>query len=318
MAANDYYGVLGVGKDASDKQVKQAYRKMARKYHPDVNSGDKASEDKFKKVNEAYEVLSDPEKRKKYDRYGEQWQHADQFEQQREQQRHTRQGPAFDFGGGAGGYGSIFDDLFVGRKGGFRMSRRGQDMQHPIEVNLKEAFSGATKVIQLQMEEPCPSCSGKGCYACNGLGITRQAHRFEIKVPAGVKNGSKVRMAGKGGPGYGGGKAGDLYLMVSVKTDPVFLRKGDDLQADVPVPLTTAVLGGEVNVATLGGDIVLKLPALTQNGKVFRLSGKGMPHLDKSGSGDLLAKAKVVLPQDLTDEEKKLFEQLKKLRKDER
>ncbi|MFC1978471.1 DnaJ C-terminal domain-containing protein [Chloroflexota bacterium] len=316
MTASDYYKVLGIGKDASDKQIKQAYRKLARKHHPDVNSGDKASEEKFKKVNEAYEVLSDPEKRKKYDRYGEQWQYADQFEQQRGQQKYTRQGPTFDFGGGAGGFGSIFDDLFVGRKGGFRTSRRGQDMQHPIEVSLKEAYSGASKVIQLQMEEPCPSCKGKGCYACNGLGIVRQAHRFEVKVPAGVKNGSKVRMAGKGGPGYGGGKAGDLYLIVSVKSDPVFQRKGDDLQAVVLVPLTTAVLGGEINVATLGGDVVLKVPALTQNGKVFRLSSKGMPHLDKSGTGDLLAEVKVVLPQNLSDEEKKLFENLRKLQKD--
>ena len=320
MAASDYYKVLGISKDASDKQIKQVYRKLARKYHPDVNSGDKAAEEKFKKVNEAYEVLSDPEKRKKYDRYGEQWQYADQFEQQRGQQRYARQqGPAFDFGGGAGGaggFGSIFDDLFVGRKGGFRMSMRGQDMQHPIDVTLKEAFIGATKVIQLQMEEACPSCSGKGCYACNGLGMTRQAHRFEIKVPAGVKNGSKVRMVGKGGPGYGGGKAGDLYLNVSVKADPVFQRKGDDLQADVPVPLTTAVLGGEINVATLSGDVVLKVPALTQNGNVFRLSGKGVPHLGKSGSGDLLAKVKVVLPQNLNDDEKKLFEELRKLQKD--
>jgi len=316
MAASDYYKVLGIGKDASDKQVKQAYRKMARKYHPDVNSGNKAAEEKFKKVNEAYEVLSDAEKRKKYDRYGDQWLYADQFEQQRGQQRYTRHGSTFDFGGGAGGFGSIFDDLFVGRKGGFKTSRRGQDMQYPMEVSLKEAFSGATKVIQLQMEEPCPSCSGKGCYACNGLGITRQAHRFEVKVPAGVKNGSKVRMAGKGGPGYGGGKAGDLYLNVSVKADPVFQRKGDDLQVDVPVPLTTAVLGGEVSIATMGGDVVLKVPALTQNGNVFRLSGKGMPHLGKSGNGDLLAKAKVVLPQKLTDGEKKLFEDLREFQKD--
>ncbi|MFC1905970.1 DnaJ C-terminal domain-containing protein [Chloroflexota bacterium] len=318
MSSNDYYGVLGVSKDASDKQIKQAYRKMARKYHPDVNSGDKAAENRFKKVNEAYEVLSDSEKRKKYDLYGEQWQHADQFEQQRSQQTYTRQGPAFDFGGGAGagGFGSIFDDLFVGRRGGFKMSRRGQDMQHPIEVTLKEAFSGATKVIQLQMEEPCPSCSGKGCYACNGLGMTQQAHRFEVKVPAGVKDGSKVRMAGKGGPGYGGGKAGDLYLIISVKSDPVFQRRGDDLQSDALVPLTTAVLGGEIKVTTLGGDVALKVPALTQNGKVFRLSGKGMPHLGKSGSGDLLAKVKVILPQNLSDEEKKLFEDLRKIQED--
>jgi molecular chaperone DnaJ len=271
MATSDYYKLLGLSKDASDKQVKQAYRKMARKYHPDVNSGDKAAEDKFKKINEAYEVLSDPEKRSKYDRYGEQWQYADQFEQQRGQQRYTRQGSAFDFGGDAGGFGSIFDDLFAGREGGFRASRRGQDVQHSIEVTLREAFNGATKVIQLQMEEPCLSCSGKGCYACNGLGITRQAHRFEVKVPAGVKNGSKVRMAGKGGPGYGGGNAGDLYLIVSVKADPVFQRKGDNLQADVPVLLTTAVLGGEVKVTTLGGDIELKVPALTHLARECRI-----------------------------------------------
>ena len=314
MAATDYYSVLGVSRNASDKQIKQAYRKMARKYHPDVNSGDKAAEDTFKKVNEAYEVLSDPEKRKKYDRYGEQWQYADQFEQQRGRQTYTRGGTSFDFGTG-GGFGSIFDDLFMGHRGGFSASRRGQDMQYPIEVTLKEAFTGVNKLIQLQMDEPCPSCNGKGCYACNGLGMTRQAHRFEVKVPAGVKNGSKVRMSGKGGPGYGGGKAGDLFLLVSVKSDPVFQRNGDDLQADVPVPLTTAVLGGEVNVSTLGGDVMLKVPELTQNGKIFRLAGKGMPHLGKSGSGDFLAKVKVVLPQNISADEKKLFEQLQKLQK---
>ena len=312
-----YYKELEISTDASDKQIKQAYRKLARKYHPDVNSGDKAAEDKFKKVNEAYEVLSDPGKRMKYDRYGKQWQDADRFEQQRGQRRYTRQqSSGFNSRDATGGFGSIFDDLFMGRKGGFRGSRRGQDVQHPIEVTLKEAFSGTNKVIQLQMEEPCPSCSGKGCYACNGLGITRQAHRFEVRVPAGVKNGSKVRMAGKGGPGYDGGKTGDLYLIVSVKANSFYQRKGDNLQTDVPVPLTTAMLGGEVKVATLDGDIELKVPALTQNGKIFRLFGKGMPHLGKSGHGDLLAKVKVVLPQNLTDDEKKLFEDLKKLQKD--
>ncbi|MBT3362236.1 MAG: J domain-containing protein [Chloroflexi bacterium] len=312
MANSDYYHVLGVSRDANDKQIKQAYRKMARKHHPDVNSGDKAAEGKFKKVNEAYEVLSDSQKRKKYDRYGDNWQHADQFEQQRGGHRSARQSQSFDFGGG-GGFESVFGDLFGGGRGGYRTSMRGQDAEYPVEVTLKQAFNGTTELIQLQMDDQCPSCAGNGCYACNGQGLTRQVHRFEVKVPAGVKSGSRVRIAGKGGSGYGGGKPGDLYLIVSVKAHSGFQRKIDDLHTEAPIPLTTAVLGGEINVATLDKNVVLTVPPLTQNGKSFRLKGKGMPHLGKTTRGDLLAKVKVVLPKDITDEEKQLFEKLREL-----
>jgi molecular chaperone DnaJ len=325
MAGRNYYDILGVSKTASAKEIKQAYRKLARKYHPDVNPGDKASEDRFKEINEAHEVLSDPEKRKRYDQYGDKWQYADQYAQAGWQQ------PTGDFfrGGGRttfrvedlsdlgdGGFGDIFDSV-LGGFGGRRTRRpqRGRDYEYPVEVTLEEAYRGATRMLETQVEEPCSTCKGEGCPACGGVGRIIRPKRLEVKIPPGVKDGSRVRIAGKGGPGYAGGTAGDIYLLVSIKHDKRFKRSGDDLQVDIPVLLLDAILGSEVHVPTIGGKkLALKIPPETQNGKVFRLKGQGMPKLGGNASGDLLATVNVVLPTKLSDREKDLFNELKTIR----
>jgi molecular chaperone DnaJ len=327
MAGKDYYDILGVKKSASDKEIKQTYRRLARKYHPDVNPGDKSAEARFKEINAAYEVLSDAEKRKKYDKYGDKWQYADQFEQAQQQQAQwggftPGGGGSYRFEGDAEGLDSIFEELFGGGRGRsfYRRAqpRRGQDLETPIEVTLAEAFSGTNRTISLQIEEPCATCHGTGrihnlpCSMCRGAGVVANVKRIEVKIPAGVATGSRVRIAGKGQPGPGG--SGDLYLKISVRPHPTLERHGDDLQVSVPVPLTVAVLGGEVQVPTPKGKLALKIPAETQNGRVFRLTGQGMPHLGKTTRGDLLARVNVVLPTKLTEKEKELFRQLDKAR----
>jgi len=295
MAGKDYYSILGVNRNASEREIKQAYRRLARKYHPDVNPGDKSAEAKFKQINEAYEVLSDKEKRKKYDQFGDKWQYADQFAQ--------AQASSWDFGqaGGAQRFyfeetdlDSLFGDLFGGA---FRRQRvrprRGQDIEYPIEVTLEEAYHGTKRNIALQADEPCSTCQGTGriqnlpCSVCRGSGVVFQVKRLEVKIPPGVKTGSRVR---------------------------VFERIDNDLHVEVAVPLTVAVLGGEVQVPSLKGKLELRIPPETQNGRTFRLAGQGMPHLGNSSRGDLLAKVKVVLPTKLSPKEKELFEQLKQLR----
>lgn len=327
MAGKDYYKILGVKKDASETEIKAAYRRLARKHHPDVNPGDKSAEAKFKEINEANEVLSDPEKRRKYDQFGDQWQYADQFKSG------GRGTPFGDFNGGGeqsfrfeGGnidIESLFGDMFQGfggRTSRRARTRRGQDIEYPIEVSLEEAFSGANRIITLEVEERCPTCGGTGriqnvaCSTCRGTGITQRLRQIEVKIPAGVAEGSRIRIAGQGGAGYGGGPAGDLFLITSINPHQLFERKGDDLLVVVPVPLTTAILGGEAKIPTLKGKIALKIPPETQNGRVFRLAGQGMPHLRASSRGDLLVTVRVVLPVNLSGEEKKLFEQLHHLR----
>ena len=326
MAGKDYYSILGVNRDASEREIKQAYRRLARKYHPDVNSGDKSAEARFKQINEAYEVLSDKEKRRKYDQFGDQWQYADQFAQ-----AGWQQAPFGDFshGGatrvhfGEGDLGSLFDDLLQGFRSSRRQARprRGQDIEHPVEVTLEEAYHGTTRTLSLGVEEPCSACRGTGriqnlpCSACRGLGVVSRVRRIEVKIPPGVRDGSRVRIAGKGRPGYGG-TSGDLYLMISVKPHRLFQRTGDDLYVEAQVPLTVAMLGGEVQVTTLKGKLALKIPPETQNGRAFRLVGQGMPHLGNSSRGDLLAKVNIVLPTNLSAKEKELFKQLKELRPD--
>ncbi len=323
MAGKDYYNILGVSRNASEREIKQAYRRLARQYHPDVNPGDKSAEAKFKEMNEAYEVLSDKDKRQKYDQFGDQWQHADQFARAGHQQspfRDFSRGDGTSFRFEEADLGSLLDDLFGG---GFRTQRarprRGRDIEHPVEVTLEEAYHGTKRTIALQTEEPCPSCQGTGriqnlpCSVCRGLGVVSRIKRLEVKIPPGVKDGSRVRIAGKGEPGYGRA-SGDLYLVTSVKPHRLFERKGDDLYVVVAVPLTVAVLGGEVQVPSLNGKLALKISPETQNGKLFRLAGKGMPRLGDSHRGDLLAKVNVVLPEKLSEEEKKLFERLRQLR----
>jgi len=322
MAAKDYYSILGVPRNASEKDIKQAYRKLARKYHPDVNPGDKSAEAKFKEINQAHEVLSDSEKRKKYDQFGENWQYADQFaragaQQQQPTWEFRRGGTTFDFGdmGAEEGFGDIFDSILRGSRG--RSSRRplrGQDFEQPVEVSLEEAYRGTTRMLEMQSEEPCPACKGKGCRTCGGAGAVLRPRRLEVKIPPGVKENSRVRIAGKGGPGSLGGPAGDVYLLISVKPDSRFQRTEDDLHVEVPVHLVDAILGGEAEVPTLEGKkLALKIPPETQNGKLFRLAGQGMPRLGNDGKGDLYAKVKVVLPSRLSAKEKELFQQLKTL-----
>lgn len=288
MAFRDYYRILGVKRGASEKEIKEAYRRLARKYHPDVNPGDKAAEEKFKEINEAYEVLSDPEKRRKYDQFGENWQFAEQF---------ARAGSGGHFGGfrmgdvifdfgGSSGFESLFDDLFSGFGFGRPRSRTriwSQPLEQEVEISLEEAFHGTTRLISVD------------------------GHRLEVTIPPGVDTGSRVRVGGRtGGP--------EIYLNIKVQPHERFERRGDDLYTEVPIFLTDAVLGAEVEVPTLRGKLLLRIPPETQNGRVFRLAGQGMPHLGNSGRGDLFVKVKVILPTNLTPRERELFEELRKLR----
>jgi curved DNA-binding protein len=285
MAGRDYYQVLGVKRNASEKEIKQAYRRLARKHHPDVNPGDKSAEAKFKEINEAYEVLSNAEKRRKYDQFGAQWQYADQFA------KAGRQGRPFqDFGRGRVTFdsedvGGIFDSILRDFSFGQARARpkRRPRLESPIEVTLEEAYHGSTRVVDID------------------------GRRLEVKIPPGVDNGSKIRIPGRE-PGE------EVYLMISVKPHQRFQRKDDDLYVDVLLPLTDAILGGEAEVPAIKGKLALKIPPETQNGKVFRLAGQGMPHLNESGKGDLLAKVHVVLPTNLSQREKELFRELRALR----
>ncbi len=337
MAGKDYYGILGIPKNAPDKDVKSAYRKLARKYHPDVNPGDKTAEARFKEINEAFEVLSDTDKRRKYDQYGSDFENQEAFARARQQAQQQYQ--SYGRGGGGGGtpfttyeasdmgdLNEVFESLFKGfgaggaRGGARRAPRRGQNIEHPIEITLEEAFNGTRRVMELQSEQPCPTCQGMGstrsgaCTTCRGAGRVIKPRRLEVKIPAGVKEGSKVRIAGEGEPGQGG-QPGDLYLIIHVAPHPMFKREGDDLTVDVPVSLVSAVLGGEVQVPTLrGSKLALRIPPETQNGKVFKLARQGMPRLGDGSRGDMLARVAVVVPTSLNDKERALFEQLRSMR----
>jgi len=319
----DYYATLGVAKTATDKEMKQAFRKLARKHHPDVNPGDKAAEAKFKEINEAYEVLGDPAKRKKYDELGANWRAYEQAErsggpnpfagqwnvnaggsqggfrtmtQEEMQEMFGDQNPFSDFfttffGGGFGGAESS-------ARGGTRArsrSRKGRDVEHEIELSLEDAYHGAMRRLSLKHD-----------------GHTRTV---DVRIPAGVGDGSRVRISGEGEPGSGGATAGDLYLRVRLSPHALFERKGRDLYVKVSLPVTTAVLGGEVEVPTIAGKPVrLRIPPMTQNGQVFRLKGYGMPAVNKNeDKGDAYARVEVQLPTQLTPEERSHYEALAKL-----
>ncbi len=309
MPNKDYYSILGVNKGATEKELRQAYRRLARKHHPDVNPGDKAADAKFKEINEAYEVLSDADKRKKYDRYGDKWQYADQFEAQ-------RQGSArFDFGGNNFDLSDLVGNIF--RSGSSRQpgyARRPRPREYAAEVSLEEAFRGTTRLIDVGRAEICDTCNGDGriagavCHVCGGDGLVERAQRLEVKIPAGVRDGSRIRVASSGG---------EVYLRASVQPHGRFERKGDDLYTDVSVPMTDAILGGEVGVPTLAGkQVMLKVAPLTQNGRLIRLTGLGMPHMEGSGKGHLYARVKIVLPETLSDRERELFEELRSLQQE--
>lgn len=340
--AKDYYAALGVKKAASQKEIKAAFRKLARKYHPDVNPNDKSAEERFKAINEAHDVLSDPEKRAKYDRYGENWEHAEAFEKARAQHGSgpggysesftfdindlLRQQSARGAQGNAAGF--DFGDLLGGIFGGGRSRgpMRGQNVEYATEVTLEEAYHGTTRVLHLQGQDPCPTCGGSGqiagatCHNCQGAGVVMTSRRLEVKIPAGARDGTRVRIGGEGSSGAGGGPRGDVLVVVKVRPHPHFERRGDDLVEEVPVPVEDAVLGGEVEVQTIAGKrIAMKVPPLTQSGRQIKLKGLGMPVLDgkskTAGFGDLYAKVRIVIPEEITDRERELFRQLREARK---
>ena len=318
----NFYDTLGVKRDASDKEVRSAYRKLARKHHPDVNPGDKAAEARFKEITNAYEVLSDAEKRRKYDKYGDRWEYADQIEEAQRQRSSGRSAGGngsfqqFDVGD-LGDLSGVFSQFFGRGGGGARtMSRRGADIQQPVEITLEDAYHGTSRTVEMLAQETCPTCGGSGeiagatCHMCGGHGQVQRPRRIEVKIPAGVATSSKVRVAREGQPGTGGAAKGDLLLVVGVRPHPQFERKGDDLVTEIDVPLTVAVLGGEVEVPTVTAKVMLKIPPLTQNARVFKLGGLGMPRLNKEGRGDLHARVHVKLPESIDDKQKQLFEEL--------
>jgi len=329
----DYYKILGVDRKADDKTIKSAYRRLARKYHPDV-AKTKDATDRFKELSEAYEVLSDPEKRRRYDSLGPDW------------QRYTQAPPAgppgggfrVEYGGDPGNLGdfseffrSIFGDLGAhARRGsrsggvrfdeGFDRSPRGADVEAGVEISLDEAFHGARKTFAMDLEEPCAVCGGSGnvqgkpCAACGGGGWQRAQRQVDVKIPAGVKSGQRVRVSGEG-TGAPGAR-GDLYLSVTVAAHPFFERKGDDVHLTLPITAPEAALGTSIEVPTLRGKVSMKVPPATSSGRAFRLPGYGMPRLKGGGAGDQFVAIKVVMPSELTSEERELYEKLKALRSD--
>lgn len=340
MAKRDYYEVLGVSKNASESEIKKAYRRLAMKYHPDRNQGDSQAEAHFKEVKEAYEILSDERKRAAYDQFG----HA---------------GLEGGAGGGAGfegGFGDIFEsvfgDMFGGGRGGGRKVYRGSDLRYDLSLSLEEAVSGTEVKIRIpthvkcttcdgtgakkgtspvtcntchgqgqvrmqqgffSIQQTCPHCNGTGkmirepCSACNGAGRVKDQKTLSVKIPAGVDTGDRIRLSGEGEPGSQGGPAGDLYVQVSIKPHPIFVREDSHLSCEVPIDIVTAALGGELEVPTLDGKVLLKIPAETQSGKVFRLSGKGIKPVRGGPAGDLHCRISVETPVHLNARQKELL-----------
>ncbi len=345
----DFYQILDVPKNASDDDIKKSYRKMAMKYHPDRNQGDASAEGKFKEAKEAYEMLSDPDKRAAYDQYG----HAGVDPNRGGGGGH----PGFGAGGGfSEAFGDIFGDVFgQQRRGGGQQVYRGNDLSYAMEITLEEAANGkdaqiripswdecstchgsgakpGTKPIQcttchgqgqvqmrqgfFSVQQTCPQCRGTGkiipdpCVACHGIGKIKNNKTLEVKVPAGIDDNMRIRSTGNGEPGTNGGPAGDLYIEIRVKKHEIFEREGDDLHCEVPVSMTTAALGGEIHVPTLAGEASIDIPDGTQNGKTFRLKGKGIKGLRGSYPGDLYCHVQVETPVKLTEHQRKLMKEL--------
>ncbi len=320
----DYYEILGVARTATDTEIKKAYRRLARKYHPDVNPGDKNAEENFKELNEAYEVLSNPENRKRYDELGANWKAGAEFTPPPGWGGNVRVdygdfGDIFGGGRGGGGFSDFFETLFGGRgatRAGQQMSMRGQDIEAEIGLSLEDANSGGTRNIAFQATERCPTCGGTGvidgrvCPTCRGAGLVARQKSLDVNIPPGVREGSIIRLAGQGEPGSGGAPSGDLFLRVRLEPHPLFAIAGDDdIQLDLPVAPWEAALGARVNVPTLNGPVEMKVPANSQGGQKLRLRGQGL-NKRKGGRGDLYVKLKIVNPPILTDEEKSLFEKL--------
>ncbi len=342
IAFKDYYQILGVERNADEKALRAAFRKLARKYHPDINPGDKNAEDQFKELNEAYEVLSDTGKRQLYDRYGEDWQRYQEAGFTGKEPHQSRQRADFDdFGSwysgrsggdrsarqttGDAGFSDFFETLFgeqdSTRGSSFTSSRqqsqRGRDLEAPVEISFSESFNGTSRRFDIQTQDVCPTCQGTGfsrnttCSTCDGGGYLPRTRSIEVSIPPGADSGTRVRAAGQGGAGIGEGPAGDVYLIVNVKPDPRFEREDKNLKTTVDVPLFTALLGGEVLVPTPTGQVALRIPEGTQQGRLFRLRGLGMPGLKSKDKerGDLVAKVNVVLPTVLDQTERDLIAQ---------
>ncbi|MBK4734865.1 molecular chaperone DnaJ [Noviherbaspirillum pedocola] len=344
MAKRDFYEVLGLAKDASDDDIKKAYRKLAMKYHPDRNPDSKAAEEKFKEAKEAYEMLSDPQKRDAYDRYG----HAGVD---------PNMGGAGGFSGGfADTFGDIFGDIFGGGGGGRGRGGpqvyRGADLRYNLEITLEQAANGFDTTIRVpswdncetchgsgakpgtspttcptcaghgqvrmqqgffSIQQTCPKCHGSGkvipdpCPTCSGAGRIKRNKTLEVKIPAGIDDGMRIRSSGNGEPGMNGGPPGDLYVEIHIKPHPVFQREGDDLHCEMPISYAAAALGGEIEVPTLGGKVSFTVPEGTQSGKVFRLRGKGIKGVRSGLAGDLFCHVVVETPVRLTDKQKELL-----------
>lgn len=346
----DYYSVLGVDRSADDKAIKSAFRDRARKLHPDVNRDDPTAEEKFKELNEAYDVLSDKEKRQRYDTFGADWERYQQADPTTSNPFSTggRQSPSsgdfeawftgdpsdghFEYRERSSRFSDFFNLLFGNQqaesptaadRSPFRTRpRRGQDLEMVVSVSLREAFAGTARQVAINAPDVCQTCKGTGlargveCPTCDGTGTVTRVKRLEVRIPAGVHTGSRVRVAGQGGPGMAGGPNGDVYLSISVAPDNRFTVKGSDIITRATVPLYTAVLGGEIEVETIDGRVALNIPAGTQSGRTFKLRGKGMPKLGaKSGDrGDLLVQTEISLPDTLSDRERELFTELQNLR----
>lgn len=322
-STRDYYDILGLQRTATADQIKKSYRRLARQYHPDLHTGSRKThmEQKFKELNEAHEVLGSPDTRKKYDRYGHRWQEAEAFERARHQgQPGWTSGPesttveGFDFS-------DVLGQLFgrhsqSGAGAAFRGSARTvPDLETSIRLSLRDVVTGATRRVEVSEPVPCSTCKGTGhlrgrrCATCTGTGTRTEARTIDVKIPAGVQDGTRVRVAGKGAPGTGSGKPGDLYLRVHVVPDGVFRREGADLHAQLPVWPWEAAVGGKVLVPTLSGPVRVKVPRGSRAGGKLRLRGKGLP-TTSGGRGDLFLSLQIVMPTSFGDEERRLYEQL--------
>jgi DnaJ-class molecular chaperone len=320
----DYYETLEVPRGATEEEIRKAYRKLARKHHPDVNRSDKAAEEKFKEINEAYQVLSDPENRKRYDQLGANWKAGSEFTPPPGAQRAGAGAGFRDFSdifgaeGESAGFSDFFESLF-GRRGGGREAtsrRRGQSITAEIELTLEEAHHGGTRSITFDATETCPECGGTGrkdgkvCSRCHGAGVVQGSRTFDVRIPPGMRNGSIIRLAGQGEPGSGGSPPGDLLLQVQIKPHRLYRLVGEDsVEIAFPVAPWEAALGSKVQVPTLDGPVEMTIRPGTQGGQKLRLRGQG-PNKRGGGRGDEYVKIKIVIPPKLTSKEKALFEKL--------
>ncbi len=329
----DYYEVLGVSRTASEDEIKAAYRKLARKYHPDLNPGERAAEERFKELQAANEVLSDSEKRKKYDKYGENWRYAEQAEaagagsaQPSPGWENFRAGGTgagapdfrdFEFNFGGEGAGNIFEELF-GRAGRRTRPTRGRDVEATLELSLEDAHRGGRHTLQMQVTDTCPACQGTGvvgddqvCATCRGRGQVIAPKTIEVNIPPGVRDASTLRLAGQGGAGAPGQPAGDLYLHIRLRPHNVFAERGDDLEVELPIAPWEAVLGTKIQVPTIEGSVEMTIPASAQEGGRLRLRGRGLTKRG-GGRGDEYVRLNVVVPRTISDEERRLYEELRR------